>query len=51
MKRKLVRIAGVLLGLLLIVGIACCILRPEYTNEAMNILFDNELNIEDMISE
>ncbi len=51
MKRKLVKIAGTLLSLFLIVGIACCVLRPEYTSEAINILLENELSIENITSE
>ncbi len=51
MKKKLVKIAGMLISLFLIIGAACCILRPEYTKEALGILFENEIDIDEIESE
>ncbi len=49
--KKLVRIVAIVLILFIGVGTACCILRPEYTNEALGILFENEIDIEEIKSE
>ena len=46
MKKKMVRICMGLLGLCLTVGVVCCIMRPSYVKEAVEILFGNELEFE-----
>ncbi len=51
MKKKLVKIGMGLIGLFMLIGITCCILRPDYTNEALGILFENEIDIDEIKSE
>ena len=48
MKKKIKRLVLAAVGVLLAVGIAFAIMRPSYVEEAWNILFANELTVENI---
>lgn len=48
MKKRIKRMVLAAVGVLLAVGITFAIMRPSYVTEAWNILFANELTVENI---
>ena len=44
LRKKIVLILGIVLGICLVTGTVFAVLRPAYVQEAVQILFENEMN-------